>query len=218
MKLIFTFLIIVIMPVSLGAQNHLIGIQGGLNLANASTSNFPSQGYRKGVNAGLSYEYLLKEHFSIGADLLYTQRGFTSTIPFINSNGYITAPNSRSQFNYDYVSLPIKASYRLGEKFYGFVNLGIVPSILVNATTIVDNMNTGMSDNYDQTDRVNKFDLSGIAELGAGYKIQNRYWLFGSVGYQSSFISTTTEQYFAELQMFHYGFTFSLGVKYALGK
>ena len=149
---------------------------------------------------------------------MYAQRGFTSTIPFINSNGYMTPPNSSSQFNYDYLSLPVKAGYQLGEKFHGFLNLGVVPSILVDAETIIENMNTGKSESYSQTDRVNKFDLAALLELGAGFKIKERYNFFASAGYQNSFISSTTDNYFSSTKMYHYGFTFSLGLKYSIGK
>jgi hypothetical protein len=211
-------LLIVFSSLTLVAQKHLVGIQGGVSLTNVKTVNFPKQEFKSGLTGGLSYEYLLKSNFSLGADLLYVQRGFNSRLIFTNAIGQMTGENAISKMRYDYVSLPIKASFKLGEQFYGFGNIGLAPSILVETEFTIPGILGGESQVLRATDKVSKFDLAGLIEVGAGYKIQERFLLFASVAFQHSFTTITNANYFSNGDIYHYGFTFSLGVKYALGK
>lgn len=76
MKNIF-LIILTVTTLKVAGQNHLVGIKGGGNWTNITSSNFVTQlDYRTGLSAGLIYEYLFKKHFSVGADLVYNQRGF----------------------------------------------------------------------------------------------------------------------------------------------
>lgn len=201
---------------SVHAQKHLVGLQGGLNFANVSATYFPEQGPRTGIIAGFSYEYLVRKHFSVGADILYAQRGFTTKLTFINSSGQITDKNFKSKFNYEYVSIPVKASFKFGNKFYGFGNVGIVPSILVSAIRTLPDLGSG-NPTSSMYSNVTKFDLAGIIELGTGYKIENRYWVFASAGFQQSFTTLSNPNYFAADKIYHYGLIISIGVKYSIG-
>jgi hypothetical protein len=98
-------------------QNHLIGVKGGVNSTNITSSNFISQSdSRTGPTAGLTYEFLFKKHFSIGADLIYNQRGFTNDLVFTDNLGNPTGEKYTTTFDYDYVSLPIKTGFNIGTK------------------------------------------------------------------------------------------------------
>ena len=74
-----------------------------------------------------------------------------------------------------------------GTKLYGFTNIGVIPSLLIDAKTI---MPVFLPDGYvfgnktiDVTNRVSKFDFAGLIEIGGGYKFKGRYWLFTSFSY-----------------------------------
>lgn len=222
MKNVFLF-ILTITTLKIVGQNHFVGIKGGANKTNISSSNFTNQhNSRTGLSAGLSYEFLFKKRFSVGADLMYSQRGFTDYIVFTDDFGNPTGEKYAIKLNYNYISLPIKTGFNIGNKVYGFANIGVIPSFLVNAKTIVPTFDiekklTG-NEVFDVTNQVAKFDFAGLAEIGGGYKFKNRYWLFSSFSYQHSFTTITNSNYFPNSKIRHYGMTLNLGLKYALKK
>ncbi len=214
--------ILTTVSISVSGQS-LIGIKGGLNFTNVSSSNFiENNDSRTGFSGGLSYEYFLKENHSISFDLVINQRGFTHELIFTDSQGNPTGQKSVSEFNYDYLSLPIKTGIYLGQKISAFGNIGVVPSILVNAKT---KMAPFESDGLyfpggtnDVTEQVSKFDFAGLIEIGANYKPTDKFWVFSSITYQYSFTTITNSDYFADSKVRHNGLTLSFGVKYRLSK
>lgn len=201
-------------------QNHLIGLKGGINWTNVNSSNFISNNdNRTGFNGGLTYEYRFNNHFNLGIDFLYFQKGFTNDIIFTDENGIPTGEKATSVFNYDYLSFPVKGGFFIGDKISGFVNLGLVPSILINAKTtepeIVGFVNEKTTD---VTDRVTKFDFGGLIEIGGSYKFGDKFLIFTSFAYQQSFTTITNTDYFSDSKIKHYGMTMSIGLKYILKK
>lgn len=222
MKNIFLF-ILTISALKVAGQNHLIGVKGGVNSTNITSSNFLSQNNsRTGLTAGLTYEFLIKKHFSIGADLIYNQRGFTNDLIFTDNLGNPTGEKYTTKFNYDYVSLPIKTGFNIGTNLYGFTNIGLIPSLLVDAKTTTPTFDTDAkftgNETFDVTNRVSKFDFAGLVEIGGGYKFKGRYWLFTSFSYQHSFTTITNSEYFANSKIRHNGMTLTIGLKCALTK
>lgn len=215
-------LILTITTLKVAGQNHFVGLKGGANLTNISSTFVSQHDNRTGIYTGLTYDYLLKKHFSVSADLIYNQRGFTNDIIFTDDLGNPTGEKYTTKFNYDYVSLPIKTGLNLGNKFYGYTNIGVIPSLLINAKTIsptfnVDGKVTG-NETFDMTNKVTKFDFACLAEIGGGYKFKNRYWLYTSLAYQYSFTTITNSKYFANSTIRHYGISLTIGLKYALTK
>lgn len=166
-------IILTISTLKVVGQNYLIGVKGGVNSTNITSRNFLSQSYsRTGLTGGLTYEFLFKKHFSIGADLIYNQRGFTNDLVFTYNLGNPTGEKYITTFNYDYVSLPIKTGFNIGTKLYGFTNIGVIPSLLVDAKTTTPTCDTDAkftgNETLDVTNRVSKFDFAGLVEIGGG--------------------------------------------------
>ncbi|HNP19712.1 MAG TPA: porin family protein [Fulvivirga sp.] len=202
-------------------QNHLVGAKVGINLANINESDFLNQhDNRTGLYTGLSYRYLSKKHFTAGAELIYNQRGFRSDILTADEFGNPSDENYKSKFNYNYLSLPIKAGVNIGNKSYGFANFGIVPSLLIKANIIGPDFDSNGDyigeETFNVTDRVSKFDFAGLVEIGGGYKFEEGYSLFTSIAYQYSFTSITNSEYFANSKVTHYGIALTIGVEVAL--
>lgn len=220
------FILISILTISIlkvAGQNHLIGVKGGFNSTNITSSNFLSQSLsRTGLTAGLTYEFLIKKHFSIGADFIYNQCGFTNYLVFTDNFGNLTGEKYTTKFNYDYISLPLKTGFNIGSKLYGFTNIGLVPSLLVDAKTTIPNFDTGGNltgnETFDVTNRVSKFDFAGSVEIGGGYKFNGRYWLYSSFSYQHSFTTITNSDYFANSKIRHNGMNLTIGLKCAFTK
>lgn len=195
-------------------QSHFVGFRGGANWTKVNSSNLANNAdYRNGFSGGLTYEYLLNKRIKLGIDLLYAQKGFTNDIIFTDVNGLPTGERATTAFNYDYLSLPIKGGFVFGEKVSGFVNLGLVPSLLLGAKVIEPAIDGIMEEKtHNMTGVTSTFDLGGMVEIGAAYKFQEKYILFTAFDFQHSF--TTINGF----NGWHYGMTFSLGLKYALKK
>lgn len=216
-------LLLTVTTLKAAAQNHVIGVKAGATWSDVTSRNFFSQtNYRTGVTTGLTYEYLLTKHFSVGADLIYDQRGFTHDITVFGSLGIPFPEKGTIRYNYNYLSLPLKAGLNIGNKLYGFMNIGAVPSLLVKARTMrpIFNANGEKTGNetFDATSIVKKLDFAGLAEIGAGYKIDGRFRLYTSFAYQRSFTTITNSEYFSGSKIEHYGMTLVLGLKYTLPK
>ena len=216
-KYIF-FLFLTFTTLTVNGQSHLIGVKGGVNWTNVTANNtFSDENYRTGFAVGFSYDYIFKKNFMVGTDILYNQRGFTSDIILTDALGN-PIQKVTMNFDYDYLTIPLKVGYHYGETFFGFANIGLTPAMLINARTITPNIEFNSSGKYDVTDRVNKFDIGGIVEVGGGYKFIDRFWLYSSFSYQHSFSTITNSDYYANSKIRHNGMTISVGLRYALTK
>jgi len=208
---------------NLAGQVHSIGIQFGSNLTNVTSDNsFEGSKFRSGIIGGFNYEYLFKDNFSLGADLLYSQQGFKYKLTYTDSNGYLFGGSADSKLYYDYLALPIKFGYSIGHKLKGFAKVGVCPSILLKAETTMpledSKGNLIGYQTFDDKENVSKFDLGGLIELGADYGILDNLKLFTSVSFRQSLTTFSNSLYLNESTTRHYGFAFSLGLKYNLNK
>lgn len=185
-------------------QEQLIGIQGGLNYSNISSSSpSPYSKPKFGLISGLNYEYQFKSSFLIGTDLLYNQYG----IKEIFNNG------RELRINLNYLSLPIKFGYIVGRKFKTYGKLGLVPSYLINANLWTEIQTIKITNEF------RKFDFSGLIEIGVEFDIVDNYVLFSSVSSRQSFtrLIFVNNNEPNEIKR-NYGFSILLGLKYKFGQ
>lgn len=216
-------LILTLLTIKVTGQNHLIGVKGGVNWTNIKSNNFLSQiNYRTTLTPGITYEYCINKNFCIGADFIYNQRGFHVDYNFTDEFGNPNSETYSVKYNYDYISLPIKAGFNFGTKLYGFTNIGIISSLLVDAKTTMPNFNwDGVFQGnmtYDVKNRVSKFDFAGFAEIGGGYKLNERSYVYTSFLLQHSFTKITNSNYFEYSKIWHHGMSLNVGFKYSLTK
>lgn len=214
------FIMFYFLLLNVTAQNHLVGFKAGPNRTNSFINgDKTTKESRSGFAGGLTYEYLIDKHFSLGADLMWDQRGFSYREPILNYSGN---PDLADQINnniyrFDYLSVPIIAGFRVGNKFYGSLNLGLDPSFLVDVTTKKESYNLdgtfigSMTKNV--FDQMNKLDFSGFIEVGAGRKFKQRVWLFSSIAYHYSISSYSKS---ADTERLHNGVYSAFGLKYAV--
>lgn len=204
------------------SQKHLIGIKGGPNWTGVHTDNFSfNTKLRTGYLVGLTYDYMLTEKFSIGAEILYGQRGYNM---FFNSTNDFGLPPPLNiddvKMKFDYLSIPIKASYSFGNKLFGFGSIGVIPSFLTKGVTVTPPISlfsySTNGSNIEITEDVSRFDLAAFAEIGVGYRFNDTYLIYLSFGYNHSFLTITNDDYFSESKIRHYGMPLMLGFKYAL--
>ena len=198
--------ILILVTSSTFAQNHFIGIKGGISWSNASKTGYANDWYynfmekRRGFTFGLSYENRLKQHFIVSADIMYQQRGYQIQKDF--------------KLYYDYLAIPIKGGYIIGNKISGFANIGLVPSFLLKAKAkIPDEVEI-----IDVTDLHPKFDLAALVEIGGNVKISERLFVTASFSYQHSFTTHSNSDNFGDIDARHHALILSVGIKYALKK
>lgn len=193
-------------------QNYFIGVNAGANFTNVYDDDiFNEKVFKTGLCMGLTFDYLFGNRISLSADLIYTQKGFGNYYIFRGDflgNG-ISGGRELVYFHYNYISIPTKIGYYVGEKFQGFGNIGLSPSYLVNSKTAFEN---GYSIN--ETKKVTKFDLAGQIEMGCGYLYKGKFNIYSSISFAQSFIDLSNQNYFSSGNIRNYGITASLGLKY----
>jgi Outer membrane protein beta-barrel domain len=201
-------------------QNHFIGVKGGYGWMNASMNLFTETKTQPGFAAGLTYEFQTKKKISLGAELLYERRGFINEILFSDIQGNLTGEKYPTHYRYDYFSLPLKVGYTIGNKFFGFGNIGVCPAILSQASWKLPTFHADMTQRGDTiiyfTEKPSKFNIAGLAEIGCGYKISNHFSIATSFRFQYSFSSLTNDNYFKNYYIRHRGMILSLAIKYNL--
>ena len=216
-------LVIILSTISLNVigQDHWIGFQGGMEKSNEASANyFKDSKFHNGIVGGLNYEYRFHNNFSVGVDLLYVQKGFILKTVYTDNFGNKSGKSDKLQQLYDYLSIPIKIGYTVGNKLKGFAKIGICPSTILKAEGIypvVDiNGNYLKTDKYNYINLVSKYDLGGLIELGTRYGLNNNLELFSSFTYNKSFRTFTNEKFFMDANMRHYDFSLDVGVKFKL--
>jgi len=216
-------LLLTFTTITVNGQNHFIGVESGVNFTNVAAKSFvDGRDFRTSLPLGITYEYIFKSGFSVGADIVYNQRGFISDFIYTDVSGIPTGQKGTFKFNYDYLTVPLKVGYNYGKIFYSFANIGLTPSILLEAKHLIPEIELPetflSSERYNLTNKVNRFDIGGILEIGGGYKFKDRLLGFLSLSYQHSLTTFTNSDYFADSKARHYGMTVNLGIKYALTK
>ena len=219
----FIICIILILSIKLSAQNNLIGIKGGIDWTNIQTTNqYIDHTFKTEASGGLTYDYFITKRFSVGADLLYLKRGYNSNLIFTDNVGNPLNVDALTAFKFNYLALPIKIGFNMGNKLFAFANIGICPSYIVDARIVIPQTDSkgNITGEYTSnvTSKVTKFELSGIAELGCGYTLKDKYSIYASCMYQKSFTNIDNKDFFNDSKIKNYGFLFSLGVKYSLTK
>lgn len=220
-KIVLIALIFICLNAS--AQKHLIGLKSGVNFSNIydqeSGANFD---YQTGLSAGLTYEILFKKHFSLGLDFIYNERGFnkTSTYPITNLPSTIPYRKISESYINNYYSVPIKVGYTFGKKIVGFVNLGISTSFLSSSNYSAIAFDKGANPPSSNTADIasgSKIDLAIQSEAGLGFKLSNIYYIYTAVSNQS-FLFPIYNPDNRNGEIKYYGYTFSAGMKFIIGK
>ena len=196
------------------SQKQLVGFKMGPGFTDAGGDLFKDTQNRIGLNIGFTYDYSLSDNLSLGSEILYSSRGFRDDFFAGSAQGDAKV----TEFNYDYIAVPIKISYSGKSRFYFFNSVGLVPAFLISAKTKVPAIGGSEARTVDVKDRVPAVNFAGLLEVGAGYALNDRYRVFTSFSGQISFFKFSSDEYFDDEIMRHYGFTFAAGIKYTIGK
>ena len=211
------------MFVSIGtmAQEHMLGVQGGLNLTNVTGDGFYMlTGLRIGINAGLTYELHLPGNIRLGIDVLYSEQGYHSFLDYRNEYKQKLG-TYKFKNHYDYLAVPIKVGYAIGEKIKVIPKIGVLTSYFLQGEIIIPAMvvdnEIQESQTLEVTD-VNKVDFAGIGELGVEFKLTDYLLIEPIIAYKHSFSSIDDSYVTGVDNMRHYGYGASVAVRYRIGK
>lgn len=215
---------LVMLSLSMVGQVHHVGVQGGLNLSNCTEKiEVGDKRFKVGLVSGFNYEYRIRDKYTLGADLLYSQQGFTNPMTFLikpKINFPLSGPDYREtevRMRYNYLSLPLKVGYTRGEQLKGFVKAGLCPSLLIGSgAEVLDDNFPVEPQKWSTYDDVPKFDMAALVEAGAGYVLQENLELFSSLAYRKSFTTISKVGHYQGAEMKHYLFSLSFGVRYRL--
>ncbi|MEO5641873.1 MAG: hypothetical protein ABIS12_01030 [Bacteroidia bacterium] len=216
----FIFIVLMMLAsTNIFSQNNSIGIRSGVSISTIASKHFLSNNSpRIGIVEGISYDYFFKKHF-IGGEVNYEQRGFKNYIIFTDYNGNPTGRREPVYFQFDYLTFPVKLDYRFGNKFFAFAGIGILPAYVIKANTILpvfdQNFVVIREEKISTLNSVSKFDLGGLAEIGGGFTVREKFSINISFRYQRSFTSISNNQYFPSTEIRHISMQPSIGIKYS---
>lgn len=213
-KLNLLVISLILMIITASGQTHMIGIKSGKSITNATSLLAES---RIGNNFGLTYDVLLKDKFTLGAEFLYSEKGFKQKFSYQSNtlgNNYYFLIN----YYTDYISLPIKIGYTKGENLKKFIKLGVTPAWLLSShwtsfTSTEEGGTDGGLEFYSK-EYVEGFDLAGLIELGVSYDIDEHINIESSILYNNSLKSYLVDP-INNINR-HHGVELSLGIKYKI--
>lgn len=214
----FLLIIFSLSVLRVSGQNHFIGIKGGASWVNLKSDFSEYIQNQQFFNGGLTYDYRFMNGVNVSANIIFAQKGYSDEVIFVdasNETQYIVPIDNR----FNYISFPVKAGYIIGEKFGGFLNVGLVPSILLKATFRVPRI-AGISEaqEIEFTELASKFDLAGTIDLGFQYYLEKRTQIFIMASYQHGFININSSEELAYGKMKFSEILLSFGLKYNLTK
>jgi hypothetical protein len=182
------------------SQKSYLGACVGVNQTNITPFNtISSRNPRAGLVVGIQYQRFLTEHFSLIGEVAYNQRRFSE---YFSTYSYPYVSTVMTIYdNFNYVTVPLKVGYSYGERLYGFANVGVVPAFLISAQSIQSAVTLNgvyiPRSVHEETNKLNRFDVGGIAQLGVGYRLESGNSIFISATYQQSLTQFATSQYLA---------------------
>ena len=216
------------------SQQHLIGFRAGPALTNAAFANadLGTQGFkyemRLAFTSALTYDYLIRGNFSLGADLMYQPGGFWTTFPVISPTVSPVYPPLESEFvlrnHMHYLALPLKIGVHSRGNTRIFGQAALVPSFLLTANAVFPNGQPipGQVLPPGKTSikkYLHTFDLAARLEVGVSQHLGSSRWqAFSSISAQRSMTNYLILFDPNGEKARHYLFFLNLGVQYLLSK
>lgn len=186
-KKLFISIVLFAFPLlTVNAQSdYKLGIKGGANFANLSSSTTQNSEVLSGINIGLFAKVPLNKTFALQPEIYFTSKGSQQTY----ENAFVTG---KAKFELNYIEIPIMLVLDLTNNF----NFQLGPYVSYLISSKVENSSDSsfsFEENIDSDD-FNKFD-TGIA-AGFGYETKTigfgiRYNLgLLSVGKEKNYLGT----------------------------
>jgi opacity protein-like surface antigen len=166
---------------------------------------------RLGFSSGFSLEYFISKQFSFRTSLNYERKGARVKLIVIDDD--VDMGTHILYFNYDYLTLPLLASFSTNGKSRLYFNAGPYLGYLLSQKNIY---NTGLKKTEDNTDNTKKIDFGLTFGLGLKIPLGNKLLL--DLGLNDNFglinVQKETAVYNSSIKTNSFGL--QLGLQYKL--
>jgi len=132
-KILLTAVLFTAMTVSAQQKGTIeFGFNVGFNYSAARVESF-STDTGTGINVGASADYYFSDRWSIKAKLIYDQKGWDKGIYTEESFDPAVSGSYITNFNVNYITVPVMANWHFGSKRNWYLNFGPYAGFLVNA-------------------------------------------------------------------------------------
>ncbi len=217
-KIIILLIISVVVSFKLFSQTHNIRINTGYLFSNIAVSPNNIYNGRDGHNSllyGIGYEYKIKKLLNPQISINYFKLGFDDKFTFTNDVGEKTKIIPIPHHFY-YLSVLVGNRFEIGKTFKGYLNVGVSPSILLDAyfyypQEIVSILNIDPQVNL--KDNMNNFDMGIYSVVGAEYNF-SRVSVFLEAFINRSLTTYTNDTYLKTFSIYNYYYSVNLGIAY----
>lgn len=116
-----------------------LGVTGGAGLVSIRTTTINYPKTFRGWSAGFSAGYEASSRLSILANLLYERKQYKTELYITNSMGQVALRSLRTD-TYQYISLPLMASWSFGKRTKFVINTGAYINYLMRETIQMDHI------------------------------------------------------------------------------
>ena len=212
-KIILFLAMIIPLGYEMDAQNYFLGYQYGLSWNSVKSDGNQTGAAQTNFSTGVTFDVVTRKKLRFGAELLYEKRGFNLGYTVILSNF-----DERSITNYHhqhYLSIPLKVGYQVGNQFYGFGAVGVVPAFTLKSTFTYPKTDNAFNTTGEITEKeqleIKPFDLGALIDLGVGYSLTEKISILSSIRIQRSVF-----EFSKDYQMTHRATTLFLTLRYRL--
>jgi hypothetical protein len=188
---------------------------GGLSTGTDKPASFsrPAIG---GYCAGLMLQQTIKPYLAIQENILYDKRIHLNPIPLTDATG-IPVGTFFQKLRFEYISVPIFASWRLGNKNKFIINSGTYFSYLIRESANMSNLYTGKNKTIIEIDNDTKLDAGMLLGLGLRSEISERmsfyFELRNCIGMMNVSPTTWPDKAYLNQHTLLVGFSFKTGKK-----
>jgi hypothetical protein len=173
-----TLLAVMFLSVNSYSQVKLgLGVEAGLNLANANITPTVTTSGKTGFIIGSFLDINFSRNFSVAPGLRFITKGYVQN--FTDANG--NAITETVSFNYIEIPVLLRVEFPLTEvKPYLFAG----PTLAINLAATADDVGGGTSTSTDVSTNISGTDFGLLFGGGVGFKIAPKIDLFASFGYE----------------------------------
>lgn len=122
------------------SAQDIVGLQGGINFSNIKRKpEVVDLLWSNGISVSAQYIHVIREHWRVGAEVMYQERGFSNIVNFTDFLGQPTNNGSLLQQKFQYLAANFFGGYTTRGKIGVYADLGFVPAILLGGKFIQHN-------------------------------------------------------------------------------
>ena len=118
------------------------------------------------------------------------------------------------EYHYEFISFPLLCGIQYGDQTYGFVQLGLAPSLLMQAKMSVSSETIGVRE-FNAKELATSYDITGLLKAGIG-KQWSEWGIYAVVHFYRSMVSISNDEYYMDTHMRLWRRGVFLGVRYQL--